>query len=434
MHVCRRWRSIVFGSPRRPNLRLVCSSKTPAKDTLDVWPALLLLIREGTRLTELDCVDNIIALLEHNDRVHQIGLGIPDIPGPLLEKVLAVMQAPFPELTTLWLKSCGTAVAVPDSFLGGSTPRLRGLWLDGIPFPSLPKVLMSATHLARLRLLNIPHSGYISPEAMVAAFTSLTNLRLLWLEFLSPQSNPELESQRLPPITRTVLPALTELRFKGVSEYLNDLVARIDTPLLFNISITFFNDVEFDIPQVGHFLCRTPTMKTFKNAHVAFGDCAAWVILSSQTFNYRDLNVKIPCRGLDWQVSSLEQVCTWCLPSLSALEDLYIYKASYTQIDWQDNIENVVWLELLHPFAAVKNLYLSKEFVPRFVPALQELVGDRTTEVLPALQNVLIEELTPSGAAQEGLRQFVTARQVTSHPITISRWDRDQRKGRRKRY
>ena len=36
VHVCRRWRSLVFLSSRRLKLRLFCTSETPAKDTLDV--------------------------------------------------------------------------------------------------------------------------------------------------------------------------------------------------------------------------------------------------------------------------------------------------------------------------------------------------------------------------------------------------------------
>jgi hypothetical protein len=48
---------------------------------------------------------------------------------------------------------------------------------------------------------------------------------------------------------------------------------------------------------------------------------------------------------------------------------------------WQDDVENTaLWLELLRPFAAV-NLYLCEKFVPRVAPALQELVGARTTKV-----------------------------------------------------
>jgi hypothetical protein len=78
----------------------------------------------------------------------------------------------------------------------------------------------------------------------------------------------------------------------------------------------------------------------------------------------------------------------------------------------------------------VKNLYLSKEFAPHIVPALQELVGGRATEVLPTLQNIFLEGLQPSEPAQEGIQQFIAARQFTSHPIAVSRWDRDRRKRR----
>jgi hypothetical protein len=264
-----------------------------------IYPALPLIIRESsTRLTE--GVLNIVALLERNDRVHQIGLGAPDIPDSQLDKILAAMQVPFPKLTALGLKSYRmVTTAIPNSFLGGSTPRLIKLWLDGFPFPGLPKLLLSATHLIYLRLLNIPHSGYISPEVMVAAFTTLTNLQLLWLEFRSPRSNPDQESRRPPPLTRSVLPVLTELRFKGVSEYLDVVMAHIDAPLLFHLSITFFDDIVFDTPQLYQFICRTPMLKALEKACVAFGDDTTRVNLSSQTSNYGELNVKIPCRELD---------------------------------------------------------------------------------------------------------------------------------------
>jgi hypothetical protein len=43
-HVCRRWRSVVFQSPHRLNLRLVCTPNIPVRDTLDIWPPLPLII------------------------------------------------------------------------------------------------------------------------------------------------------------------------------------------------------------------------------------------------------------------------------------------------------------------------------------------------------------------------------------------------------
>ena len=106
------------------------------------------------------------------------------------------------------------------------------------------------------------------------------------------------------------------------------------------------------------------------------------------------------------------------MPPLSALEDLYIHKASYSRPHWQDNIENELWLELLHPFPAVKNLYLCDEFAPRIVFALQELVGVRTTEVLSNLQNIFLEDLQVSGPVQEGIRQFIAVQQVTGDTLT----------------
>ena len=259
---------------------------------------------------------------------------------------------------------------------------------------------------------------------MVACLSVLTSLDRLSLEFQSPQSRPDRESRRPPPSTRSVLPALTYFSFKGDSEYLEDLVARIDAPRLKSLDITFFNDIVFDTPQFTRFISHTPTFKAFNEASVVFGDAIASIKLSSKTSGDGELTVEILCRELDWQVSFLEQVCTSSLSPLSTLEDLYIDEDRYRQPVWEDNIDNALWLELLHPFTTVKNLFLSEKIAPRVVPALQELVGGRTTEVLPTLQNVFIEGLQPSGPVQEGIGKFVAARQVTSHPITVSRWDR----------
>ena len=93
-------------------------------------------------------------------------------------------------------------------------------------------------------------------------------------------------------------------------------------------------------------------------------------------------------------------------------------------LDWKDGIENIEWLELLLPFTAVKNLYLSKQFAPRIAPALQEVTGGGTTEVLPALQNLYLEGFQASISMPEGIKQFVSARQLTDRTVAISLWDR----------
>jgi hypothetical protein len=189
--------------------------------------------------------DNVIAALGQSNRVRQVDL---DLEGCQLEEVLAVMQVPFPELTLLQLESHYETPAIPDSFLDGSAPRLRSFDLTGVPFPGLPKLLLSATHLVKLWLFDIPHSGYISPEAMVAPLSGLSILRSLYLQFRYLQSRPDRESRSLPPPKRSVLPALDDFYFHGATEYLEDLVTFIDAPQLSHMHISFFNQVNFDGP------------------------------------------------------------------------------------------------------------------------------------------------------------------------------------------
>ena len=169
VHVCSRWRSVVFGSPIRLSLRLVCIPTTPARDTLDVWPALPLNIY--CPYSREDSADNVLAVLDRSNRVY--GISLKYFSNSDFEKIWAAMGVPFPELVFLLLASDETMVPVlPDSILGGSAPDLQVLILNGIPFPGLPKLLLSTTNLFILRLGDIPHSGYPSPEAIVAALAT----------------------------------------------------------------------------------------------------------------------------------------------------------------------------------------------------------------------------------------------------------------------
>jgi hypothetical protein len=82
-------------------------------------------------------------------------------------------------------------------------------------------------------------------------------------------------------------------------------------------------------------------------------------------------------------------------------------------------------LQLFVPFTAVKHLYLRKIFAQGIAAALQELIGGRIAEVLPSLRNIFVEGLEPSGPFQKNIQQFVAARQLSDHPITMSAWNRD---------
>lgn len=161
VHVCQRWRNIVFGSSRRLNLRIVCTNSTPVRKMSDVWPALPIAIFS---MATVDLyfrikygLGNIEAAFERNERVSQINLSMSYYDFRLLRQ----LEKPFPALTDLNLRFTETLDPVspnPDKFLGGST-RLRSLSLTYMPIRELPKILLSSTDLVNLRLYRVPIMG-----------------------------------------------------------------------------------------------------------------------------------------------------------------------------------------------------------------------------------------------------------------------------------
>ena len=286
----------------------------------------------------------------------------------------------------------------------------------------MPRLLLSATHLVNLDLY-IPRSGYTPPEAIATGLSALINLEILRLHFLHPPPRPARESRRLPPLPliRSILPNLTKIQFQGASEYFEVILARIDSPRLDDLHITFFNQMIFDIPQLFQFISQIPTPRAPEETHIEFSFDVVTVKFPSQTSHSRVLRVSILCTASEWQLSSLEQLCTSSLPPVSTLNDLYILEDP--KLRWQDDVENNLWLELFRPFSAVKNLHVCKEFVPRIAPALQELVGGRTTEVLPTLENIFSDGFQASGPLHEGIEEFVAARWLASRPVAVSHWD-----------
>ena len=70
----------------------------------------------------------------------------------------------------------------------------------------------------------------------------------------------------------------------------------------------------------------------------------------------------------------------------------------------------------------------SKNSVRLVAPALQELTGGRATEVLPALQNLFLdtEDWQPSGPVKEAIEQFIDARKLCGHPVTVHYSDTEE--------
>ena len=419
VHVCRRWRNLVFQWPRHLKLRLVCTPNTPP-GTLDIWPSLPL-VAYG-RIFSSRPTDNIIAALGQSSRVYRVSLS--DVADQQLGQVLAAMQVPFPELKALELSSNGeTPPVIPDSFLGGSVPRLRFIDFSGIPFPGLPKLLLNTTLLVELKLCKIPHSGYISPEAIVALLPVLSSLRTLYIQFQSPQSRPDQDTRHPPPPRRSILPFLHDFRFQGVTEYLEDLVSFIDAPRLHIMRIHFFDQISFDCPQLGQFINRVPKLGKCDEAAVRFDDPTR-IVLQYRESNSGSFQIFVPRRKpTDLWLSSVAQVCN-SLPSVEAVEYLNLEYHRSSGLNWQnDVIEDSLWLQLLLPFTAVESFYISYEFAPGIVAALDGLRDNaRVAEVLPSLQDIVLEEVEwePSEDLLDHHGYFFSMRELSGHPINVS--------------
>jgi len=373
---------------------------------------------------------NVIDALRHHNRVCKIDY-YEQFQDSLLQEFAAIDE-PFPALTSLDLHSSVNDINVPvlpDSFLGGSAPRLRSLYLEGIPYPSIGKLLSSTTNLGCLSISCIPRSGYIAPETIVPCLSMLPRLESLHLGFQHPRSQAHRVNRHPPPLTRVIFPTLTLFWFHGDMEYLEDILSQIETPMLNQTSFNFFNQLVFDTPFLGHFIRRTETFMTIHGARVECFDSSIIIRLSEQgemAVNDRHvLWLQISCNPLDWQLSALAQVLNSSLSSLPTLESLHI---AVDRHDWQGEIEAIQWRELLHPFIAVKAVTLESEDLFRLVaPALQELARERATEVLPALQDLLLRtgDWRPSGPVKEAIEQYIAARQLCGHPVTVHYWDEE---------
>ena len=292
-----------------------------------------------------------------------------------------------------------------------------------ISFPGLPDLLLSSTGLVSLELRRVPHSWYISPDAMVTHLSALTRLESLILGFKFRRSRPDRESRRSPPPIRTIIPALTRFKFEGATEYAEDLVTRIDTLRLDNLDITFFPETVLDISNLSQFISRrVPKFQTPDEARVTF------------SYDYITAKLFFPAAGHERfvlgilgdesarRLSSFIHLCRPFLPAFARVERLYIYQYGNRRQRWEDMFHWQAWQDfplLLYFFTHAKDLYVSSEVTTYIVPFLKHLVGERTTEVLPALQNLFLHK---GLSGHTDIEDFIAARELSGQPIVVSRW------------
>ncbi|KAH9009734.1 hypothetical protein EDB84DRAFT_1163913 [Lactarius hengduanensis] len=415
VHVCRKWRHIVFASPLGLRLRLYCTHGTPVLKNLDCWPALPIVVQCGGSPTfdppALEDEDNIMAALKHSDRVISISLTVTS---SLVEKMDTIAE-PFSELEDLVLLSQNTiGAALPSTFKWAS--RLRSLHSTRIAFPALPELLSFSKNLVYLRLHEIPSVGYFSPEAFADALSGMTQLRSLSLHFLSLPSHRDYIGIPPPPGERIVLPVLECFKYRGTNKYLDNLVARIDAPCLEDIDITFFNQPTFNVSQLGRFLDRIEMQKLHGHASILISNYAISICFTRPGTPAR-LRLQISCEQLDWQLSSMGQICDHFPAFFSCIGDLRINATPPSS--GQNDMDNGQWLHLIRSFRGAERFSVAGKLGTAIMRTLLPADGDPAI-VLPLLRNLHVEEPGPLHAPlRAAVVSFITSRRLSGRPVAV---------------
>jgi hypothetical protein len=330
---------------------------------------------------------------------------------------LSTLSEPFSELEDLVLLPQDnlqlTLPGLPSAFRWGE--RLRTLHVTKIAIPALPQLLSSSTDLVDLQLHEIPMAGYFPPRALANALSGASHLRSLSLHFLS--FPPRRSYVGLPPPGHRIsLSALTHLKYRGISKYLDAFVARIDAPLLGDIDITFFSQPTMDVSQLGQFIERIDMQMSFAEADTQTSTHAISISFKN-SITSTPLRLQILCKQLDWQVflhgSSLSPIS----PFLSGVQHLV-----FNTNDWssgQDNVDGEQFLQLVRSFAGARSLSIAGELTTSILCALRPSDEGYTsdTTVLPSLRNIRVRKPYAFGPAVLGTPHIYSSPREASPAI-----------------
>ena len=417
--VCQRWRQIIFSSPLGLNIRLYCTYGTPVSKSLDYWPASLPITVEYGGSPGLDPPapeddDNITAALKQSGRVSSISLTITR---SLLEKLSAISE-PFSELEEMTvLTRDNIQLILPSTFRWG--PRLTTLHSTAVAFPSCPQLLSPCQDLVDLQLHEIPIAGYFSPEEFANALSGMTQLRTVSFHFLSFPRRRSFISLPPPPGERILLPALTRLKYRGISKYLDTLAARIDAPRLGDVDIAFFSQPTMDASQLGRFIELIGLQAPLGRADAEISAHAISISFTNASTS-SPLRLQIPCKQLDWQLSCMAQVCDQFSPFLFRVEVLGIDTTQSSS--GQDDMAGEQWLELVRSFDGVRDFRVADKLTTEILCALGRADGGDTIQpVLPALRHLRLEN--PMGMNEpswDALLSFINSRSLSGRPVQVN--------------
>ena len=435
--VCQRWRHLIHGCAFRlgiyiefPNL-----NGTRAVDVMEQLPPLPLFIHyryaRHTALTEQEEL-GIYNALQLHDRVRRIDL---ELPPSVLRRVFVLPDEKFPILEHVSI-SFGTttennrSLTLPNAFRASFwAPNLRHLTLPSIRPPRDLQLLTSTVSLVTLVLSDIIPSSYFHPRLLVTRLQFLPQLKELSIGFstlippLGTESGLLLGGQRAP----VTLPGLKILQFKGVSAYLESLIAQIRVPHLERLLITLFNQIAFALPHLSHLINITKAIK-LPNANIFFGQNEVYITTVHDHGSLRRLEkgpffLRVACNQLNCKIKYASQICHSLTSALSGVEGLtlYLYHDENRWDNWirtelrKGAIDSATWHNLLRSFVGLRELRIY------YYALLEELSRALQVDEV-GLDPGFLPNLRSVTARENRFTSFINTRRVMGRPVQFSGW------------
>ncbi|KAH9018838.1 hypothetical protein EDB84DRAFT_636918 [Lactarius hengduanensis] len=416
-HVCRRWRHLIYESAFHLDAYILCTKGAPVVDLLSLLPPLPLVITYQFTTVRVQDELEISHALRLRNRVRRVSLRIPP---SSLRKLLVLLEEPFPRLERLSLSSTfdrDMTLTLPKTFLA---PNLRHLKLLGVNLSSELPLPSSTDSLVTLTLENIRD---FLPEHLITRLGSFRQLEELSIDFSSPLRHSSAESELLDALeTPVTLLKLKCFTFRGISAYLESIIAQIRAPHLEQLNITLFDQVAFALPHLSHFANTTEGLK-LPMTEIIFESDAVAVVMNHRKLQLGKQPPSFKLRVMHKvdrhrQIDCAAKICSALMPMLSGAEELaLIVWRRYWSNGGSDPL-SAMWHKLLRPFIGVKTLHICRNlqqevaralraddagFDPRFLPSLQELVPDIS-----------------KGYTNSSFTPFIHTRQIAGRPVSVA--------------
>ena len=490
VQVCRVWRGIILAYPTHLNLHLVCTYSTPLEAMLSHSPPFPLIIYYPGKLDAVNTMSDedkrgAIFALRQRERVRRVHIAAPpsslrDLVGamdseyPILQKLVIHSQAERPEnhngtrnrnRNRNRNRSDNVTVTLGAEF---RAPLLHRLILSNVAIPTSSRLLSGAgSDLACIGLHNFPTSAPdFHPAHLTAQLDALSRLETLTVHFSAAIPNRDV-ARRLQgaSTTRVVLPRLRMLAYRGGTAYLEGIFARLETPHLRTMNVEFFNQLSYSLPSLLPFARATHT-HTFRSTELHFDEEFVSLIVDpldkhaggDDGRRTHPLLMQVKGKPLDWQVTSISQICSEIAPLLAQTEILTLgfHKVgpglaaagageaggAGTAAGWQDGditVDRVQWRALFRMFAGVKTIQLTGGRVGDLFRALHprhggggnstggsegegngdgEDGGAFLPEILPALQRLVLRGW---GIADNVFTSFIAESDAAGRTVRLIR-------------